>query len=123
MRECKIFTALDLSNKGIGPAGIAAIAEALAESDSLTQLDLLQNPLNEKAAAMLVEVAKAKKISLCGISPDQTKATLRGRGPLDCILIASDLDVRTSLKSCSLICNDLAKMTGWSEVKQHVQKR
>ena len=48
---------------------------------------------------MLVDIAKEKQISLCGITPDQTEADFSGKflRPIDAILIASDLSVRGSV--------------------------
>ena len=64
---------------------------------------------------MLVEIAKDKKISLCGITPDQTVADFTPRDtdfgpfmkPADAILLSADLAVRGSLTECNVRGNNL----------------
>eukprot|EP00966_Prymnesium_polylepis_P205692 4766352-Prymnesium_polylepis.1 len=64
---------------------------------------------------MLANLAKEKKISLCGITPDQTVTNLRPkdkyRGPFmkpaDAILLTADLAVRGFLTECTLLQNEL----------------
>merc|ERR1712185_831518 len=76
-------------------------------SGSLTVADLRFNQLDTGSATMLANIAKEKKISLCGITPEQTFADLRPRsqhhgpymGPADAILLTADLTVRGSLAS------------------------
>ena len=86
--------------------GGKAIAEAIAVSPSLNVADLRCNKMDIESATMLANVAKEKKISLCGITPDQTVANLRAKHryndepsmkPADAILLTADLAVRSSL--------------------------
>ena len=67
--------------------GINAIADALRVSTSLTEVTLLRNNLDKESATMLTKIAAEKKISLCGIGPDQTSASFysQGLGPIDSI--------------------------------------
>ena len=79
---------------------------------SLTAVNLLHNSLDKESAAILTKIAVEKKISLCGIAPDQTEADFSGQrlGPIDAILIASDLSgVRASLTKLSLARNKLGE--------------
>ena len=66
--------------------------------------DLRYNQLDTESATMLATIAKEKKISLCGIAPDQTSANFYNMclGKIDSILIASDLHVRASLTEVSV---------------------
>ena len=70
---------------------------------SLTVTDIRYNQLDTESATMLANVANEKGISLCGITPDQTKADMQGvpfgnrMGPTDAILLTADLAVRASL--------------------------
>jgi hypothetical protein len=97
------LTCLDLSNNSLcgettfgggtyTAEGITAIAEALRVNGGLTVANLLGNQLDVKSAKILLEVAKQKGISLCGIQRDQTTADFRKRlQPPEAILLASDL--------------------------------
>ena len=90
-----------LSFNQVGKEGAEALAPAIRYSCSLTMADLRYNNLDTEAATMLAIIAKDKKISLCGIAPDQTEANFR---PLknnrnymkhaDAILLTADLAVR-----------------------------
>jgi len=74
--------------------GISAIAEALRGNGALTVANLLDNHLDSESAKMLVQVAKQKGISLCGIRRDQTTADFSDQHilmPTDAVLLASDL--------------------------------
>ena len=71
-------------------------------SRSLTVADVRFNKMGTESATMLASIAKEKKISLCGITPEQTEANLEGSypnimGPADAILLTADLAVRRSL--------------------------
>ena len=117
---CAIFDALrdnpqnkiakwDLINQGIDPTISKSLAAYMAVSASLTMTNLLKNNLDKESATMLTKIAAEKKISLCGIGPDQTSAKFseQGLGPIDSILIASDLGVRASLTevgTAELVC-------------------
>ena len=98
--------------------GITAIANALKVTASLTVTDLRYNNLDTESATMLAIIAKEKRISLCGIGPDQTEANLRGEafrrmGPTDAILLTADLAARASLTECNLRNNNLG-VEGWT---------
>ena len=86
--------------------GIKDIADALRVSASLTVADLRHNKMdNDESVRTLVKVAKDKKISLCGITPDQTRADFtvlaqeryQRMGAADAMLLTADLAVRASL--------------------------
>ena len=86
----------------------------ISRSPAVTAANLLHNNLDRESATMLTRIAAEKKISLCGISPHQTFADFsnEGLGPIDSILIASDLGVRPSLTSLSLRHNFNMKGSG-----------
>ena len=70
----------------------------------MTVADLRYNELDTETATMLVEIAKEKKISLCGIKPGQTEVdfTPNKNGykelkPADVILLTADLAAIPSL--------------------------
>lgn len=95
---------LDLSNNRLGPQGCSLLASGLSVCASLTVADLRYNELDTEVATMLLEIAKEKKISLCGIKPGQTEADftpVNNNGnrmkPADAILLTADLAVITSL--------------------------
>ena len=90
---------LNLSSNRLGPEGANALAESLKVNASLTSVNLLRNGLDTESANSLASVAKGKGVSLCGISHDQTEANFNNVGltPIDAILVANDLCVRTSL--------------------------
>ena len=73
--------------------GIKAIADALRVNGSLTCCNVVNNQMDEAAARLLVAAVKDKRISLCGIKPDQTEADFSDQRlkPADAILLASDL--------------------------------
>ena len=102
---------LDVIGRGTYTAeGIEAIAGAIRVSGSLTVADLRLNELDTESATTLANIAKEKKISLCGITPDQTEANLQGEygkqmGPADAILLTADLTVRGSLTAADLRYN------------------
>ena len=101
------LTSLDLWGNDIGAAGGVAIGNALVVNASLTSINLLRNEIDLASANALAEVAQAKRISLCGIKPDQTEADFRlnGLGPPDAVILASDLsltNVSGALTSLSL---------------------
>ena len=79
------------------------MADALRINASLTVADLRYNQLDTEVATKLVEIAKEKKISLCGITPGQTEADFAPQDrfygpfmkPADAILLTADIFVRT----------------------------
>ena len=94
--------------------GVKALANALSVNTSLTVADLRYNELDTEVATMLLEIAKEKKISLCGIKPDQTEAdftpvnnTWNTMKSADAILLTADLAVIPSLTACNLRFNSL----------------
>ena len=72
------LTTLDLSSKWLGSTEALVLAGLLPVSRSLAVADLRFNQLDTESATMLATIAKEKKISLCGITPDQTEANLQG---------------------------------------------
>ena len=113
------LTAVDLSHNslcgkahGIGkyePSGIEAVARALTTNRTLTALNMLGNELDTEAAKMLATIAKARGISLCGISPTQTHANFyyMGLKAPDAQLLAADLKLRPSLTILELPSNEI----------------
>jgi len=94
--------------------GITAIAGALRVNGSITVADLRYNSLDMESANLLVTIAKAKKISLCGITPGQTEADFRPEkndyarmSPADAILLTADLAVIGSITKVCLQYNNL----------------
>ena len=74
--------------------------------------DLRFNQLDTESATMLANIAKEKKISLCGITPEQTVADWTGSygrrmKPADAILLTASLAVRGSLTAADLRSNQL----------------
>jgi Ran GTPase-activating protein (RanGAP) involved in mRNA processing and transport len=97
LEQNKTLTELDLSgtigsNIG-GAAGAKHVADMLRVNGALTVANLLGNHLDLESAKMLIQVAKQKGISLCGIRRDQTTAAFSDKylKPPDAILLASDL--------------------------------
>ena len=62
------------------PEGPKAIADAMRVSQSLTEANLLQNEFDVETATMLAQISREKKLTLCGIGPDQTEADFKYRG-------------------------------------------
>lgn len=52
------MTTLDVGGNNIGPEGITALAQALKGNDTLRTLELGYNPIMDKGARALSEVAK-----------------------------------------------------------------
>ena len=108
---------LNWEGKGTYTAeGITALSEALKVTASLTVTDLRYNNLDTESATMLANIAKKKRISLCGITPGQTEADFTPSkndnyymGPADAILLTADLAVIPSLTFLSLADNNLGE--------------
>ena len=79
--------------------GITALSEALKVTASVTECNVRGNKLDKESATLLAKVAREKRIMLFGIKHDQTEADFQrqGLGPVDAILIASDLSVSASV--------------------------
>ena len=92
---------LNLSFNGIGPGGAEAIAALCAIKASVTECNVRGNNLDATSATLLAKVTREKRIMLFGIKHHQTKADFQDQllGPVDAILIASDLSVSSSLTS------------------------
>ena len=110
---------LDLRGNGIGPEGVRAVAEYLMASASVTSVDVLSNRLNVESADLLlkVKVEKPNLRTLCGLTHNETKLNLNGRGlgPGDAKLLAPEILVMTSLTSLNLAQNNLGGDTGLIE--------
>ncbi len=52
------MTTLDVGGNNIGPEGITALAQALKGNDTLRSLELGYNPIMDKGAQALSDVAK-----------------------------------------------------------------
>jgi Ran GTPase-activating protein (RanGAP) involved in mRNA processing and transport len=128
-KDSKIMS-LDASCENISPAGVQLIAEALRTSvtGALTVTNLLRNELDAESAKMLVQVAKQKGISLCGIQRDQTTADFFNWDlkPPDAILLASDLSqavVTGGLTVTNLLGNRLNEKSAKMLAEVAKQKR
>ena len=102
LKENKSIKMLDLSGKGygdglIGPRGATALASAIAVIASLTECNVRGNALDGDSATLLAKVAREKRVMIFGIKHNQTEAIFQGLGPVDAILIASDLSVSPSV--------------------------
>ena len=75
------------------------MASSLEVNTVLTECNVRGNNLNTESATALAKVATEKRVMLFGIKHDQTEADFKGQslGPVDAILIASDLSVSSSL--------------------------
>lgn len=105
-------TELDYRGCGLGPGDAKLLAPEILVMPSVTVINVMGNNFDPESAKMLIEVAKQKSLSLCGIQRDQTIANFHFQGlkPVDAILLASDLsqaDVTGSLTSLSLGDNPL----------------
>ena len=94
------------------PGDAKLLAPEILVMPSVTVINVMGNNFDPESAKMLIEVAKQKSLSLCGIQRDQTIANFHFQGlkPVDAILLASDLsqaDVTGSLTSLSLGDNNL----------------
>jgi Ran GTPase-activating protein (RanGAP) involved in mRNA processing and transport len=100
------------SNVG-GPAGAKHVADLLSSSTVLIECNVLRNNLNNESAKILANIGKEKGIMLSGIKRHQNEADFYSRrdntflGPVNAILIASDLRVNTLLTSVNLSNNNL----------------
>ena len=92
---------LDLRGNGIGPEGVRAVAEYLMANTSVTSVDVLSNSLDVESADLLlkVKVEKPNLRTLCGLTHNETKLNLNGRGlgPGDAKLLAPEILVMASL--------------------------
>ena len=95
--------------------GAMLLAPEIAVIPSMTVADLRYNQLDTESAKMLVEVAKEKKISLCGIKPGQTEADFSPKGyhdprmgPADAILLTADLAVIASMTALDVRGNQIS---------------
>jgi hypothetical protein len=108
-------TEAEFKDHDLNPADAILIAAALEFRGSLTVADLRYNQLDTESATLLASLAKEKKISLCGITPDQAVADFRPKDwregpfmkPADAILLTADLAVRGSLTVADLRFNQL----------------
>jgi Ran GTPase-activating protein (RanGAP) involved in mRNA processing and transport len=105
---------LNLSRTKLGKEGAKALASAIRDSTSITVVDLRYNGLDTESATILANIAKEKKISLCGIKPEQTEADFKpsknGYNEMksaDAILLSADLTVRASLTRVDVRYNGL----------------
>ena len=103
------LTPLHLAKSKLDDKGARAISAALAVNDSLTECNISNNNLDLKSAKLLAEVAAERHIMLFGIKFDQEVADLSSRelGPVDAVLIASDMAISSSLTECNVRGNNL----------------
>merc|ERR1712070_846799 len=92
--------------KSVGLAGCdldvddaKTVVDYVRDSASLTECNVRGNNLDAESATLLAKVGTEKRITLCGMKHDQTEANFAQQrlGPVDAILIASDLLVCSSL--------------------------
>ena len=90
-------------------SGIELLANALTSNRALTALNVLGNELDKDAARMLAAIAKARRVSLCGIGPTQKHVNFyyKGLKAPDAILIAADLQIRPALTILELPSNEV----------------
>ena len=103
------LTSINLSWSMLGPADAKALVDGGAFRGSLTECTLLKNEFDVETARMLAQISKEKKISLCGIKPDQTEASFAYTNLklADGVLIAAALEFRGSLTQINLPGNSL----------------
>ena len=107
----------DLSGEFLGPEIAKPLANYISVTASITVVDLRYNNLDTESATMLATVAKEKRISLCGITPEQTEAnfshtkTRSYMSAADAILLSADLTVRPSVTSVMLLGNNFDDAT------------
>ncbi len=121
------LTEVDLSHNslcgkahGIGKyeaSGVELLARALTSNRALTALNVLGNELDKDAARMLAAIAKARRVSLCGIGPTQKHANFyySGLKAPDAILIAADLQVRLHADRMRIACR-WHVLTAWRNI-------
>ncbi|KOO27154.1 hypothetical protein Ctob_012414 [Chrysochromulina tobinii] len=102
-------TEADFSNKGLQPADAILIGSDLQFMSVLKNCNLLENRFDVESATMLAKIGAERGIMLSGMKRDQTEADLSKKGlqPADAILIGSDLQFMSVLKSCNLLKNSL----------------
>jgi hypothetical protein len=111
----KNMVTIGMARCGLGVEGSKVVAEMVSGMASITVVDLRYNDLDTKSATMLATIAKEKKISLCGIAPNQSVADFTPKdrhngpfmGPGDAILLTADLAVMASMAVVDLRYNNL----------------
>jgi len=93
-------------------SGVKALADSLAVNGSLTSASLLGNNFDDEAVAMLLKVKEEKPVllTLCGLKPDQAKASFMNWGlltPADAKLLAPEIAVHRSVTELNLHCNQI----------------
>ena len=114
-KGCMLFgikhdqTEASFINESLGPADSILIASDLRVSAVLTECNVRRNKLDSESANVLAKVATEKRVMLFGIKHDQTVADFssQGLGPVDAVLIASDLRVSAVITNLNLAQNDL----------------
>ena len=78
---------------------------------SVTECNVRGNELDAESATLLAKVAREKRIMLFGIKHDQTEASFQAcnLGPVDAILIASDLSVSAILTTLDVRINPFGR--------------
>ena len=112
----KTLKVLYLNECDIGTEGGNALAAALSRGAKvLTECNVRGNHLDSESAHALAKVAAVRGIMLFGTTHDQKFADFNGKGlgPVDAILIASDLWVSKTLTSLDLSNNQLCSV--WQE--------
>jgi len=107
-------TSADFHNQNLGPVDAVLIASDLRLSTSLTTCNLTRNQFDGDSAFMLAKLGTEKRIMLSGIDHDQTSADFHNQnlGPVDAVLIESDLRLSASLTSINLSRNKLGLFSG-----------
>jgi hypothetical protein len=103
------LTSLNLFDNKIGPEGGKALAQALRVNAVLTECNVRDNPLDSESANALAAVATEKRVMLFGIKHDQTEANFSSKrlGPVDAILIASDVRASAVLTDLRVGSNEI----------------
>ena len=102
LKQNTSLTQLDLSYNDISAQGVAALAEALKHNTSLTQLDLSDNDISDQGAADLAEALK-QNTSLTQL--DLTDNDISAQGAAE---LAEALKQNTSLTQLDLSDNDIS---------------
>ena len=98
-------TEASFKGQHLGPLDAILLANDLAVSTSLTICTLLRNNFDVDTAMMLAKISRNKRISLCGITPEQPKVDFKNQSlkPADAVLIAASIEFRASLTMVSCI--------------------
>ena len=118
-------TSIDFYYKDLGPADAMLIAPEISVMASLMECCVRGNNLDKESATMLAKAATENRVMLFGIKHDQKEADFSNQhlGPVDSILIASDMAASASLTECCVRGNNLDKESATMLAKVAAEKR